>query len=90
MTVPSEYNVINGLLGLGPDIMLEILSEIRFILDAQHFLGVPVSIINNDPDEIVFSDVDGIMKTISKKTYYRYVTISLTQVLQNGIWQMKA
>lgn len=40
MTVPSEYNVIGGLLGLGEYIYLEILSEIRLISNAIQFLGV--------------------------------------------------
>ncbi|KAA6343488.1 MAG: hypothetical protein EZS28_052308, partial [Streblomastix strix] len=49
----------------------------------------PISIINNDPQNIVFSDIDGIMKKISKKNEV-FVTISLTQILENGIWQMEA
>ncbi|KAA6379067.1 MAG: hypothetical protein EZS28_025406 [Streblomastix strix] len=40
MEVPSEYNIIGGLLGLGPDILLEILSELRLIPNAVQFLGV--------------------------------------------------
>ncbi|KAA6361866.1 MAG: hypothetical protein EZS28_042607, partial [Streblomastix strix] len=49
----------------------------------------PIQIINNDPDEIVFSDIDGIMKKISKKND-KWTTVSLTQILENGIWQMEA
>ncbi|KAA6390642.1 MAG: hypothetical protein EZS28_013830 [Streblomastix strix] len=37
---PHEYNVLNGLLGLGPDILLDILSEIRLIPDATQFVGI--------------------------------------------------
>ncbi|KAA6310530.1 MAG: hypothetical protein EZS28_056298, partial [Streblomastix strix] len=39
MEVPSDYNIIGGLLGLGPDILLEILSELRLIPNAVQFLG---------------------------------------------------
>ncbi|KAA6378663.1 MAG: hypothetical protein EZS28_025810 [Streblomastix strix] len=110
MTVPTQYNVIGGLPGLGLDIMLELLSEFRLISNAVQFLGInkktfqlknhalffkiietlnyPVSVINNDPPEIVFSDIDGVMKKISKQND-RFVTISLTQVLENGIWTME-
>ncbi|KAA6363309.1 MAG: hypothetical protein EZS28_041164, partial [Streblomastix strix] len=48
-----------------------------------------ISLINNDPPEIVFSDIDGIMKKISKKNS-KQITVSLTQILENGIWQMEA
>ncbi|KAA6395091.1 MAG: hypothetical protein EZS28_009375 [Streblomastix strix] len=111
MSVPTEFNVIGGLPGLGPDIMLEVLSECRLISNAVQFVGVnkktlniknharffkiietlnyPISIINNDPSEIVFSDIDGIMKKISKKND-EWITVSLTQILENGIWQMEA
>ncbi|KAA6384691.1 MAG: hypothetical protein EZS28_019783 [Streblomastix strix] len=40
MSVPDEYNVIGGLLGLGPDILLEILSELRLISNAVQFIGI--------------------------------------------------
>ncbi|KAA6396268.1 MAG: hypothetical protein EZS28_008204 [Streblomastix strix] len=40
MTVPKEYNVIDGMIGLGPDILLEVLSEMTSIRDVQQFLGV--------------------------------------------------
>ncbi|KAA6362192.1 MAG: hypothetical protein EZS28_042281 [Streblomastix strix] len=49
----------------------------------------PISIINNDPQNIVLSDVDGVMKKISKKNI-KLTTVSLTQILENGIWQMEA
>ncbi|KAA6361427.1 MAG: hypothetical protein EZS28_043046, partial [Streblomastix strix] len=52
-------------------------------------LNYPISIINNDPQEIVFSDIDGVMKKIRKKNY-KQITVSLTQILENGIWQMEA
>ncbi|KAA6355005.1 MAG: hypothetical protein EZS28_049468, partial [Streblomastix strix] len=52
-------------------------------------LNYPIQIINNDPPEIVFSDIDGIMKKISKKNI-KWTTVSLTQILENGIWQMEA
>ncbi|KAA6372516.1 MAG: hypothetical protein EZS28_031957 [Streblomastix strix] len=44
----------------------------------------PIQIINNDPPEIVLSDIDGIMKKISKKTD-KWTTVSLTQILENAI-----
>ncbi|KAA6390644.1 MAG: hypothetical protein EZS28_013832 [Streblomastix strix] len=40
MAVPHEYNVLNGLLGLGPDILLDILTEIRLVPDATQFVGI--------------------------------------------------
>ncbi|KAA6377537.1 MAG: hypothetical protein EZS28_026935 [Streblomastix strix] len=49
----------------------------------------PIQIINNDPPEIIFSDVDGAMKKISKKNNNN-TSVSLTQILENGIWQMEA
>ncbi|KAA6378829.1 MAG: hypothetical protein EZS28_025641, partial [Streblomastix strix] len=52
-------------------------------------LNYPIQIINNDPPEIIFSDIDGVMKKISKKNN-KYTTISLTQILENDIWQMEA
>lgn len=39
MTVPTEYNVIGGLIGLGPDILLDVLSEIRLVPNAVQFIG---------------------------------------------------
>ncbi|KAA6364049.1 MAG: hypothetical protein EZS28_040424 [Streblomastix strix] len=44
MTVLSEYKVIGGLLGLGPDIFLEILSEIRYYQYLIQLLGGCVGI----------------------------------------------
>lgn len=37
MDVPNEYNVVNGLLGLGPDIMLEVLNEMTKLWDLLQF-----------------------------------------------------
>ncbi|KAA6404249.1 MAG: hypothetical protein EZS28_000236 [Streblomastix strix] len=111
MTVPNECNIIDGLLGLGPDILLEVLSEIDYPLDMQQFLitcikifklknhrrflsfldkfSPSIAIHNPDPSKIEFSDVDGVQKKI---TYLsgRNNTVSLTQVLENGIWSMEA
>ncbi|KAA6402654.1 MAG: hypothetical protein EZS28_001815 [Streblomastix strix] len=111
----SEYNVINGLPGLGPDILLEILSELRLIPDAIHIIGInkktlqlqnhdrfykiieslsfPIQLINPDLQEIDFIDVDDVRKKISKKISnkiskkinYKNITVSLSQVLENGI-----
>ncbi|KAA6379300.1 MAG: hypothetical protein EZS28_025172 [Streblomastix strix] len=111
MEAPSEYNIIGGLLGLGPDILLEILSELRLISNAVQFLGVcnkthqlmnhqrfmtiietlsyPIEIINKEPDCVIFVDIDGYQKKISKKKTGDN-TISLVQVLNNGIWTLEA
>ncbi|KAA6382573.1 MAG: hypothetical protein EZS28_021899 [Streblomastix strix] len=72
MAVPKEYNVIDGLPGLGPDVLLYVLSEIRLISNAVQFLGVCNKIyqlMNHDrfnkiietlnyPIEIVIKDPD--------------------------------
>ncbi|KAA6392445.1 MAG: hypothetical protein EZS28_012031 [Streblomastix strix] len=111
MEIPSDYNIIGGLLGLGPDILLEILSELRLIPNAVQFLGVcnkthqlmnhqrfmkiietlsyPIAIINKDPDCIEFVDIDLVQKKIIMKKYESN-TISLVQVLDNGIWTIEA
>ncbi|KAA6366983.1 MAG: hypothetical protein EZS28_037490 [Streblomastix strix] len=111
MEVPSEYNVIGGLLGLGTNILLVILSELRLIPNAVQFLGVcnkthqlmnhqrfmkiietlsyPIAIINKDPGDVEFIDIDLVQKKINKKKD-EWSTISLVQVLDNGIWSMEA
>ncbi|KAA6390759.1 MAG: hypothetical protein EZS28_013715 [Streblomastix strix] len=47
-----------------------------------------ISIHNPDPDDIELSDVDVTMKRISKKQT-KNNTVSLTQVLEDGIWQLE-
>ncbi|KAA6357936.1 MAG: hypothetical protein EZS28_046537 [Streblomastix strix] len=89
MTVPREYNVIGGLLGLGPDILLEILQELRLITNAVQFLDYPNAIINKDPGDVEIVDIDDVQKKINKEECYAS-TISLVQVLDNGIWTMEA
>ncbi|KAA6390468.1 MAG: hypothetical protein EZS28_013999, partial [Streblomastix strix] len=111
MTVPKEYNVIDGLPGVGPDILLNVLSDIRLVSNAVQFLGVckkmqqlmrhsrfiriveqlkyPIEIINKDPDYIEFIDIDGVQKKINMKNNC-FCTISLVQVLDNGIWSLEA
>ncbi|KAA6391069.1 MAG: hypothetical protein EZS28_013403 [Streblomastix strix] len=89
MTVPIEFNVIGGLLGLGEYILLDVLSEIRLVSNAVQFLDYPISIINKEPDCIELIDIDGVQKKIQKNKYYT-CTISLVQVLNNGIWTMEA
>ncbi|KAA6365877.1 MAG: hypothetical protein EZS28_038597, partial [Streblomastix strix] len=49
----------------------------------------PISIINNDPTNINFTDIDGTLKKISLKQS-KHSTISLTQVLENGIYALEA
>jgi hypothetical protein len=46
MSVPTEFNVIGGLCGIGPDIMLEVLSECRLISNAVQFIGVNKKTLN--------------------------------------------
>ncbi|KAA6377329.1 MAG: hypothetical protein EZS28_027145 [Streblomastix strix] len=89
MTVPKEYNVIDGLLGLGSNILLELLSEIRLLSNAVQFLDYPISIINKDPGYVELIDIDGVQKKINKKEF-DYSTNSLVQVLDNGIWSLEA
>ncbi|KAA6402665.1 MAG: hypothetical protein EZS28_001811 [Streblomastix strix] len=48
----------------------------------------PISIINSDPQQFEFSDIDGVKKKLTKKLR-DYGTVSLTQVLENGVWQME-
>ncbi|KAA6354068.1 MAG: hypothetical protein EZS28_050405, partial [Streblomastix strix] len=48
----------------------------------------PIAIHNPDPSDIDFSDIDGRMKKITKKQD-KDNTISLTQVLENGIWEIE-
>ncbi|KAA6371899.1 MAG: hypothetical protein EZS28_032573 [Streblomastix strix] len=40
MDYESEYNVIVGLLGLGPDILLDLLSDMQLPQDVRKFLAV--------------------------------------------------
>ncbi|KAA6394962.1 MAG: hypothetical protein EZS28_009511 [Streblomastix strix] len=110
MTVPSDYNIIGGLPGVGPDALLELLSELRLISNAVQFLGVcnkthqlmnhqrfmkiietlsyPIAIINKEPGDVEFIDIDGVQKKINKKKD-ECNTISLDQVLENGIWTLE-
>ncbi|KAA6384907.1 MAG: hypothetical protein EZS28_019566 [Streblomastix strix] len=108
--IPHEFNVLNSLTGLGPDILLLVLSDMLHIEDAVQLVGVnmktlnlknqarfiqiieklnyPIAILNPDPTDIEFSDVDATMKRISKKQK-KNNTVSLTQVLEDGIWQLE-
>ncbi|KAA6373136.1 MAG: hypothetical protein EZS28_031336, partial [Streblomastix strix] len=49
----------------------------------------PIAIINKIPGDIEFIDIDGVQKKIDK-TKTGDNTISLVQVLDNGIWTMEA
>ncbi|KAA6404080.1 MAG: hypothetical protein EZS28_000382 [Streblomastix strix] len=111
MTVPNEYNIIDGLAGVGPDVLLVVLSEIRLISNAVQFLGVckktqklmkhsrfmkiveqlnyPISIINKDPGYVYLIDIDDVQKKINMIDFGKS-TISLDQVLNNGIWSLEA
>ncbi|KAA6369805.1 MAG: hypothetical protein EZS28_034668 [Streblomastix strix] len=48
----------------------------------------PIAIHNPDPSDIDFSNIDGRMKKITKNQS-KYNTISLTQVIENGIWEIE-
>ncbi|KAA6377648.1 MAG: hypothetical protein EZS28_026825 [Streblomastix strix] len=67
----------------------EQLKEQYEILKSKQSQDFPIAIINPDPLEISFSDINGIMKKISKKQD-KYNTVSISQVLENGIWSMEA
>ncbi|KAA6396241.1 MAG: hypothetical protein EZS28_008230 [Streblomastix strix] len=47
-------------------------------------LDVPISIINNDPSDIILTDVDDKIKKISKKTV-KHNIVSLSQILDKGV-----
>ncbi|KAA6392568.1 MAG: hypothetical protein EZS28_011904 [Streblomastix strix] len=48
----------------------------------------PIAIHYPDPSDIDFSDIDGKMKKITKKQN-KCNTISLSQILENGIWEIE-
>ncbi|KAA6361901.1 MAG: hypothetical protein EZS28_042572 [Streblomastix strix] len=49
----------------------------------------PIQIINQDPSDLEFADIDGIQKRITKKQN-KYNTVSLSQVMEDGIWTMES
>ncbi|KAA6370086.1 MAG: hypothetical protein EZS28_034387, partial [Streblomastix strix] len=51
-------------------------------------MGSTIAIISKDPEDIDFIDIDGYQKRIVKKKD-DYDTISLSQVLYDGIWQLE-
>ncbi|KAA6368911.1 MAG: hypothetical protein EZS28_035563 [Streblomastix strix] len=52
-------------------------------------LDSPISIINQDPSDIQIVDIDGLKKKIIKKQD-KWNTISLSQVVEDGIWEMES
>ncbi|KAA6361720.1 MAG: hypothetical protein EZS28_042754 [Streblomastix strix] len=52
-------------------------------------LDAPISIINQDPSDIKLIGMDGLKKKIIKKQN-KWNTISLSQVLEDGIWEMES
>ncbi|KAA6376213.1 MAG: hypothetical protein EZS28_028264 [Streblomastix strix] len=52
-------------------------------------LNSPIALINQDPSDIEIIDMDGYKKKIIKKLY-KWNTISLSQVLEDGIWEMES
>ncbi|KAA6377572.1 MAG: hypothetical protein EZS28_026902, partial [Streblomastix strix] len=109
--IPHEFNVVNSLTGLGPDILTDLLSEMQHIEDVIQLVGVnkkalnlkihprfiqileqisrdkdyPIEINNPDLTDIDITDVDEVMKKITKKKA-QYSTISFDQILESGIW----
>ncbi|KAA6386564.1 MAG: hypothetical protein EZS28_017912 [Streblomastix strix] len=49
----------------------------------------PIAIINPDPSNFDFADVDGKQKKIIKKKDCTAETVSLSQVLENGTWELE-
>ncbi|KAA6358634.1 MAG: hypothetical protein EZS28_045839, partial [Streblomastix strix] len=49
----------------------------------------PIAIINPDPTDFDFTDVDGKQKKIIKKKDSTTGTVSLKQVLENGTWELE-
>ncbi|KAA6369454.1 MAG: hypothetical protein EZS28_035019, partial [Streblomastix strix] len=49
----------------------------------------PITIINQDPSYFDLTDIDDIMKKISKKKENEYCNVSLTQILENGVWEIE-
>ncbi|KAA6378580.1 MAG: hypothetical protein EZS28_025893 [Streblomastix strix] len=49
----------------------------------------PIAIINSDPSDFDFADVDGKQKKIIKKKDYTTGTVSLSQELENGTWELE-
>ncbi|KAA6381437.1 MAG: hypothetical protein EZS28_023037 [Streblomastix strix] len=48
----------------------------------------PIAIINSDPTDFDFADIDGKQKKITKKLK-KANSVSLTQVLENGTWELE-
>ncbi|KAA6385772.1 MAG: hypothetical protein EZS28_018700 [Streblomastix strix] len=49
----------------------------------------PIAIINPDQQDFDFADIDGNQKKIIKKTGRTQRAVSLTQVLEHGIWELE-
>ncbi|KAA6358124.1 MAG: hypothetical protein EZS28_046349 [Streblomastix strix] len=60
----------------------------RFIRIVEQ-LNYPISIINKNPNYVEFIDIDGVQKKINMLNQVTN-TISLVQVLENGIWSIEA
>ncbi|KAA6343267.1 MAG: hypothetical protein EZS28_052322, partial [Streblomastix strix] len=79
-----DYNVDEGLLGLGPDILLEILSEITHLEDVRQFLVLfqitPIIFIQGE----IFGKLQG-MKFIHSDSYLYNCTIAMDPIIKEGI-----
>ncbi|KAA6360957.1 MAG: hypothetical protein EZS28_043516 [Streblomastix strix] len=52
-------------------------------------LDSPIALINQDPSDFELIDMDGLKKKIIKKQN-KWNTISLSQVVEDGIWEMES
>ncbi|KAA6396142.1 MAG: hypothetical protein EZS28_008329 [Streblomastix strix] len=82
MTVPKEYNIIDGIIGLGPDIMLEILTETINIIDFQQLIVTQLFPINSPCLEDLIYDRD---IYIHAKENDNYTTIVFNPIIIKGI-----
>ncbi|KAA6363218.1 MAG: hypothetical protein EZS28_041256 [Streblomastix strix] len=58
-------------------------------LQLVRYKDFPIAIINSDPSDFDFADVDGKQKKIIKKKDQTTGTVSLSQVLENGTWELE-
>ncbi|KAA6394123.1 MAG: hypothetical protein EZS28_010350 [Streblomastix strix] len=49
----------------------------------------PITVINPDPRDFDFADIDGIRKKITKKKNQIHDSVTISQVLENGVWSLE-
>ncbi|KAA6378875.1 MAG: hypothetical protein EZS28_025599 [Streblomastix strix] len=87
--VPSKYNVISGLSGLGEYVLLEILSEMIFFSDIIQFLGVCKKTSQLKKHARFYKVFGTLNFPIQINNPNHSNIISLSQILENGIWQIE-